>query len=227
VDGEPSGTASDEANPERLEVPTEEVPTEEPDVEAPSAEEPPGEASKARDVDPVVGIDSDEKIEVRVSSKHLVLASQVFRVMLEGSFLEGRKSDAQELKRVPLPDDDADAMLLLLSIVHGLTRRVPRRIKNHLFLNVVILIDKYQLNEATEICTDIWFDVLWKSVPQNLYQDLANWIYSCWVLRKEEEFKNLTRLAQFERGSRFEDGDTLFPGSITGMSQKWSATGKC
>jgi hypothetical protein len=86
------------------------------------------------------------------------------------------------------------------------------------FLQVVILIDKYEFHEVAEVFTDMSFEFLWKAIPRNSSPDLAHWIYICWVLRKEPEFKTLTRIAQYEKRSRFEDGDILFPDSIAGKS---------
>jgi len=65
---------------------------------------------------------------------------------------------------------------------------------------------------------DMWFKALRGVIPKKSSSDLAHWIYICWVLRKEQEFEALTRIAQYEKSSRFEDGDTLFPALIAGKS---------
>ncbi|KAK5219157.1 hypothetical protein LTR72_008339 [Exophiala xenobiotica] len=141
-----------------------------------------------------------DSFEAKVSSKHLILASRVFRAMFNGNFREAVDLHKQEVSKVALPDDNPDALVTLLDIVHGLNRQVPRKFTETQFLDIVMLIDKYELHEATYLFTDIWFQHLWKwteKTPPNLF----DWIYICWVLTKASEFKNLTRTAILESQS--------------------------
>lgn len=61
---------------------------------------------------------------------------------------------------VPLIEDNAPAMLTILAIVHGLTRRVPRKVDKNLLVQVAISIDKYEFHEIAEVYTDMWFQDL-------------------------------------------------------------------
>ena len=69
-----------------------------------------------------------------------------------------------------------------------------------------------------EVFTDMWFEALREAIPQNSSPGLANWICICWAMRKEHDFKTLTRIAQYRKAPRFEDGDILFPTSTAGKS---------
>ncbi|KAK5204189.1 hypothetical protein LTR41_010161 [Exophiala xenobiotica] len=142
---------------------------------------------------------SSDTFEAKVSSKHLILASRVFRAMFNGNFREAVELHKQEVSKVPLPDDNPDAMVVLLNIVHGLNKQVPRKIGETLFLDIVTLIDKYEVHEAAYLFTDIWFeDLKWtEKTPPNLF----DWIYICWVLTKASEFTNLTGTAILESQS--------------------------
>ena len=151
-----------------------------------------------------------DTFEVKVSSRHLALASRVFRAMFDGNFRERVQPRDHELTKVPLPDDDPDAMMILLGVIHGLNKRVSRTIDKPSFIAVTILIDKYELHESSQVYADMWFDDLWAkrslSTPH-----LTDWIYVCWVLGKAMYFKSLTKRAISDCGSKFEDNGLPFP----------------
>ncbi|EXJ76311.1 uncharacterized protein A1O5_00819 [Cladophialophora psammophila CBS 110553] len=154
-----------------------------------------------------------QEIEARVSSKHLTLASRVFRAMFDGNFQERIEPGLEKLTRIPLPKDDADAMLILLGIIHGLNRNVPREIGYTLFSEIVLLVDKYELHEVTCVWTDLWFDSQWPARDKS-FPGLTDWIYICWVLRRISEYKDLTRTVIYNCTSRFEDNGLQIPPAI-------------
>lgn len=156
-----------------------------------------------------------QKFEIKVSSRHLALASRVFRVMFGGQFRERIDSDDGHLAKVSLPEDDPDALVILLGITHGLSRRIPRRIDSQTFLAVVILIDKYEFHEMAEVFTDMWFVELWKPGSERESPD-SEWIFICWVLNKELEFRNLTMGAILDNERPYGPEDVLFPCEIAG-----------
>ncbi|KAH6713204.1 hypothetical protein BKA61DRAFT_675449 [Leptodontidium sp. MPI-SDFR-AT-0119] len=57
---------------------------------------------------------------------------------------------------IPLPDDDPATFTILLDIIHGRGRRVPRVIDLETFTILAVAIDKYQLHDVTEVCFDVW-----------------------------------------------------------------------
>lgn len=155
-----------------------------------------------------------QEMEMRVSSRHLTLASRVFRVMFDGNFRERVSPGESQPKVIPLPEDDPEAMVILLGIIHGLTRRVPRRVEPSLLLKIAILIDKYELHEVSEILTDEWFSVNWNSRSYSSIH-YSGWIYLCWVFQKRSEFSQTTRLAILKCNSHFEDDGLPFPSRLT------------
>jgi hypothetical protein len=61
----------------------------------------------------------------RVSSRHVILASRNFRDMLGNDhFEEGQTLQSEGKLDVPLPEDNPDTFIILLSIVHAHTRKV-------------------------------------------------------------------------------------------------------
>ncbi|RAL60359.1 hypothetical protein DID88_000135 [Monilinia fructigena] len=87
------------------------------------------------------------EIHMLVSSKHMVLVSPVFKAMLQWTnFKDGYATKAHGKVEVPLPDDDPDAMRILVDIVHS------------------VLVDKYRLHEAVQIYSDMWISHAKKEV---------------------------------------------------------------
>src|SRR5262245_54904596 len=91
-----------------------------------------------------------QKLFVLTSSKHLMLASPVFRAMLRPR--SHRLSEADALMRVgnvsiPLPEDNLPAMSLILKILHHRYSDVPRKIPLSLLAQVAVLVDKYDLKK--------------------------------------------------------------------------------
>jgi BTB/POZ domain len=134
-------------------------------------------------------------IQMRVSSGHLILVSPVFKRLLKGGFAESHTLSSAGAAEISLPEDDPQAMQILLDIIHGHTRKVPRQIKFDTLTQISILIDKYSLHEVAEVFTDMWFDKLRYYISERLSEDLMPWICVSWVLRKPDYFKNATRVA--------------------------------
>lgn len=161
---------------------------------------------------------STREILMRVSSKHLSLASPFFNHMFHSRPRANGASHDQEPVTIPLRKDDLKSLQTLLYIVHGLTRQVPRRVGRDQLLQTVILIDKYEFHEVAEVFTDMWFEPLQPEIPCSLHPDLASWIYICWGLRKSRDFNTLTEIAIRETNCGLEDPDDLVPYWIIGKS---------
>lgn len=92
----------------------------------------------------IVAADRDKRLKTLVvSSSVMRLASPVWRVMFDphGSFREAEES----AKEIEFPDDDADALLILLRIVHLGWRLVPESISSENLADLAVLCDKYDM----------------------------------------------------------------------------------
>ncbi|KAF3893146.1 BTB domain-containing protein [Trichophyton interdigitale] len=136
----------------------------------------------------------EEEISIRVSSRHLILASSVFRAMLEHRFGESQTLHTVGSVEIPLPEDDPDAFLILLKIIHGHLRQVPLQVDLQTLTQLAILVDKYELHERIEVFTGFWFGNLISTIPNCYTDDIPSWTCVCWVFNKPEEFKRVTRL---------------------------------
>jgi len=144
-----------------------------------------------------IGHDETIKIHMLVSSRHMMLASPVFRAMLDGNFKEGCDLTSNGKVQVPLPDDDPAAFAIVLNIIHGHNRRVPREVDLELLTEISILVDKYQMVEAVEFFAESWIEGLKPGLPQNYGSEkkiVHKWIGISWVFDRPSEFKSMTKL---------------------------------
>jgi hypothetical protein len=145
------GVSTDDPPSLTEDVPAEDVPAEEapdewikcPEVEEIPVNDPPGpmeetpaEAVPAYDSPALIGetltgkVRNSEKrpksehIRIKVSSKHLILASPYFRSMLQSNFKEGMNLRTTRATEIWLISGHPVALLILLNIIHGHTRRV-------------------------------------------------------------------------------------------------------
>lgn len=100
-------------------------------------------------------------MKIQVSSPHLTLASPVFKAMLRGNFAEGKALAETGAIELMLPDDNGEAMLILMNLIHGKFFSVPKAITRGLIGEIAILVDKYQLHEVVHSYTETWMS------PQN------------------------------------------------------------
>ena len=138
------------------------------------------------------------EIHIRVSSKHLTLASRVFKAMLRPGFAEGSSLQEKGTGELHLPDDDPSALLVLMNLAHCQIRRIPRRVDLDMLTQLSILVDKYELHEITEMFTDSWFSGLKAGPPEHFTEELLSWISVSYVFRREEIFTKCTKIAMRE-----------------------------
>ncbi|KAM3066357.1 hypothetical protein ACMFMG_003134 [Clarireedia jacksonii] len=141
------------------------------------------------------------EIFMLVSSKHMMLVSAVFKAMLQnGNFREGAALRFNGKAEVPLPEDDPDALKILVDIIHSRHKHVPKKIDLDLLTNVAILVDKYRLHEAVELYSDIWIKGLLSTVPKSIQggDAVLQWLCISWIFELEEEFAKMSRVLMAE-----------------------------
>lgn len=153
----------------------------------------------------------NQPVHMRVSSRHLMLASRVFGAMLdECKFKEGTTLHSEGSVEIELPDDDPDAFAILLDILHARTREVPRKVSLHTLTQIAILVNKYEMLVAVEIFSDIWIRRLSKrGLPDNysfFREEMLSWLFISWVFEKPKIFKPMTK-SMIQQASHAVDQD--------------------
>ncbi|EKD13761.1 hypothetical protein MBM_07962 [Drepanopeziza brunnea f. sp. 'multigermtubi' MB_m1] len=153
-----------------------------------------------------------EQVDMLVSSKHLRLASPVFKAMLQGSFREGQALQSTGKAEVPLPDDDPAAFKILLDIVHGFPSKVPRSVDLSTLANLSILVDKYRMLEVVSVYVkSFWVPNLRSASPPSS-GNMFPWLSIAWVFQLSAEFTEITRmLAQEDSCGPIPHLDQRFP----------------
>ncbi|KAF5986993.1 hypothetical protein FBULB1_2199 [Fusarium bulbicola] len=112
---------------------------------------------------------SPNEVEFRVSTKHLCIASPVFRKMIQGNFQESQPNE-NGLFEIRTSDWNTRALLVLLDIIHGHHRQVPRDLDLDTVVQIGFLVDYYDCLEVVEIFFERW------------QAHISDWRKYCWIL---------------------------------------------
>jgi hypothetical protein len=129
-----------------------------------------------------------------VSGKHLELASSIFKIMVIGPFAEG-KADLLCIHRIIASDWDPEAFKIILTIMHGYHRDVPRSLSLEMLIKVAMIVNYYKCLENVELYIDIWLEGLRLELPTVYGRDCILCIFISWVFLKPIIFRNMTQLA--------------------------------
>ncbi|KAH7363900.1 hypothetical protein BKA65DRAFT_446423 [Rhexocercosporidium sp. MPI-PUGE-AT-0058] len=150
-----------------------------------------------------------EKVQMRVSSKHLILASPTFRTSLgSGTYPEGRTLQSEGHLVIPLPDDDPDVMIILMNIIHGHSSEVPRRLDLSMLSKIAIAVNHRRMHEAVGIWSETWIENLKRDegLPSSYTPDaVLSWLFIFWVFREAEGFRNMSGILVRESDGSLEN----------------------
>jgi len=140
-----------------------------------------------------------------VSSMHLMLASEYFRTMLGGDSKEAVKLKTKGRITIRLKID-LDTMVILLNIIHGASRKVPRQVTLASLTQIAILAKGLGMLEAVEFFSDTWIDNLTREGFPKVYNDrVLPFLFVFWVFNRPVEFADMTRLAERESTDKLQD----------------------
>ncbi|PWY96344.1 hypothetical protein BO94DRAFT_570673 [Aspergillus sclerotioniger CBS 115572] len=120
-------------------------------------------------------------IRVRVSEKHLTLASPVFKTMLIGVWKESRTAGDEKMKEIRTESWDAGAFLLLLNLLHCRHRTVPQGLSLEQLAKLAEIANYYNCIEAIKFFSDRWMELLKPNRPKQYSRDLMLWLWITWA----------------------------------------------
>jgi hypothetical protein len=133
-----------------------------------------------------------------VSSRHLTLASPVFRSMLtEDRFAESDRDASDGRFHVYADDWDPEAFLIVLQVLHLRNKQVQQHIVDlEMLAKIAVIVDYYNCEDALSLFAEIWVKEL-KGVPTPVIynRDLVLWIWVAWVFDVQERFARATAVA--------------------------------
>ncbi|KAG5918872.1 hypothetical protein E4U61_001384 [Claviceps capensis] len=172
------------------------------------------ESSMPNDSGEAHGDNSDRnEVQFRLSSRHLALASPVFKTMLNGFWKESAPLSDQYNRSAkplsPLQNDSncqvryelaatewgAEDFLLLMNIVHCQSIKVPYSIDLETLGRMSVLVDYYHCQEATQFFAGLWIDKLSGGLPTTYGRNCVTWMFVSWVFSRSDIFEKMTQLA--------------------------------
>lgn len=166
------------------------------------------EVPKSLESEPVPASPAEPvEIRMQLSSRHLMLASPYFRKALSGTWVESGVSNASQ-RFIHAEGWDEPALLILMNIIHGRTRRVPRTISLETLAKIAIITDYYQFHEPVEVFSEMWIRNLeHEAASMKAGRDLVLWILVSRVFSDAKLFREATKMAM-----RQSSGLILAPG---------------
>ncbi|KAG6202096.1 hypothetical protein E4U35_005478 [Claviceps purpurea] len=139
------------------------------------------------------------EVQFRLCSRHLSLASPVFKTMLNGVWKESAPpsdwSDCQVRYELTATEWDAEDFLLLMNIVHGCNQLVPLFIDLERLGRISVLVDYYQFQKVTQLAVGLWIDKLSGNLPTKYGLECVTWMFVSWVFSRRDIFNKMTLLA--------------------------------
>ena len=135
----------------------------------------------------------ESQLSLKVSSKHLCLASRRFGRMLTGDWAEAHTVHEDGLRHVEIEGFDPEAYKIIMHAIHGNYRKVPRKVDDlDLLLQLALIVDDLDCHESIELLCDTWLEK-WKAVEiHQVDRVLIIWIFISSVLRHEPIFVRAT-----------------------------------
>lgn len=149
----------------------------------------------------LVTADGVEKVFI-VSSKIMTRVCDSWNHMLSpGGYFTESQPGPDGMKEVSLPDDDGDALSILLNIAHLNFEKVPDGLKFRKLLAVSVLTDKYGATKLVRPWVKAW-------VGQQIHKLEAfgheEWLWMAWEFGLQCHFDTL--VATLTRNARLENG---------------------
>ncbi|KAI1459938.1 hypothetical protein F4805DRAFT_472530 [Annulohypoxylon moriforme] len=111
-------------------------------------------------------------VQLLLSSRHLILASDYFRRLLQGPWKEGTVIHSDGRRHISAEGWDEVALVIFMQVIHGYNRKVPRSLTVGMFAKIAVLVDYYQCHEAFMLWADLW--ELFKEATEVALNDCKN-----------------------------------------------------
>ncbi|KAI6368523.1 hypothetical protein MCOR25_004641 [Pyricularia grisea] len=132
------------------------------------------------------------ELRIKVSSKHLILASRHLSNKLRHT--PAVQSDGRI--HIHLDDVDPVAATVVMNIIHCRGQKVPRTVALQTLADIAVFVDRYRCFDAVEAHGDRWI----RGLEHNLVEApvgkaLMQWIYISYVFRQPSLFRRVTGIA--------------------------------
>ncbi|KID95018.1 hypothetical protein MAJ_09033, partial [Metarhizium majus ARSEF 297] len=147
-------------------------------------------------------------LRLRVSKKHLVMASARARTMYQMDCKESTPDADGFLHWEFAPIFDQGAFETVMRIIHGQTNKVPRTVTLDVLAEVAAITDDLACHNAVHFVTDAWLERLQRAHPTEICPDLYKWILVASVFSQPDCFRSTTRVAIMQSTGSLSPGAT-------------------
>lgn len=176
---------------------------------------------------PGYSIETDERSDASdttflVSSKHLKLASPWFKASLSDCWSRGQTSTHGGKAKMAINDCKPDILHILLTIIHGLFRKLPRQISFQQLAGLSRAADFYQCTEMVEPLVFQWLNEtnMRQEINKELSNDLPEWIMVACIFKFDDLLSRFTKMAAETSTGPFRAPHLPIPTSIkNGITQ--------
>ncbi len=162
-------------------------------------------AKGTKHVNGVANGESHEVLRLKVSSKHLSLASQHFRNKFGRDGESFTPIDLDGRVHFRLEGFDPTAVTTVMNIIHSQGRRVPKFVDLESLTKLATFVDAFKFDEAVEAYGDRWITSLSKSVPSKYNKQAIQWLFIAHAFQHPDIFRNVTRLAIMQSTGSFSE----------------------
>jgi hypothetical protein len=135
------------------------------------------------------------RARIRVSSRHLMLASAYFKRSLGGELAEGHTLRYEGRVEVNMKGQDLDTILLVMNMIHGRFRSLPSSVGLDALTRIATLVDYLECHEVVEPFVNNWIEQMRGRMTRTYSKKLIQWICICQVFNKASLFKTVTLIA--------------------------------
>ena len=172
-------------------------------------------SNESQQTDKAIIIDPQGDVKLVLDDGTLIVSraalrrnSSVFRVMLDENSKFWEASDnaigKDQLRNVPLREDDFDTMEVVMRAIHQQNFKVPTEVSLYQLNNLAVLCDKYDLRECLTPWSFVWLAHCLPSIKKSFY---GRWLFISIVFRHELAFTQITKRLVLET--------KLLPGKLT------------
>ncbi|KAF2728672.1 hypothetical protein EJ04DRAFT_503744 [Polyplosphaeria fusca] len=159
-------------------------------------------------------------IHYHVSSRHLALASPWFNRAMSGDSWKESDRDEEGRFHIETSGWDADALLLLLNVLHLKNSQVPDTVDLEMLAKIAVLMDYYECSEALQLCTKMWVQALGEAskVPNVMGRELIIWLFVAWTFGMHDQFQSACDTAIKEGFGELDTLELPIPAAVTAVN---------
>ncbi|KAF5965403.1 het-d [Fusarium coicis] len=136
------------------------------------------------------------EITLKVSKKHLTVASRRARAMFQRDYRENRKTEVDGFYHWTIePLFDPEALRIVMKVIHAQTQDLPDEVTLRMIVLIAEVVDDLQCHDALSFFVKVWINRLSESIPSQMCEELVQWIFVASAFGLDEKFKQATRVA--------------------------------